>query len=362
MLIDKFNPLEDDMITILDKEGKVTNKDLIPDIDDDKLLNMYKTMVLTRIADTKALQYQRQGRMLTYAPNKGQEAAQIGSAAAVEQNDWLVPAFRELGAWLYKGISIDQFYLYWYGNEEGSRFDENTKVLPMVVPIASQLNHAVGIGMASNIKKEKDVTLAYVGDGGTSEGEFHEALNFAGVFNTPNVFIIQNNQWAISVSRKVQTKAKTLSQKALAYGIPGIQVDGNDILAVYAATKEAIDRARNGEGPTLIEAVTYRIGPHTTSDDPTIYRDDKEVEEWSMKDPLTRFQKYLIDKSLWSKEKDEKLREEYSDMITKTFKKVEKKGKETNLEDIFKYHYEEMPQNLKEQYEERKRYFEGGVE
>lgn len=360
MLIENFNPLEDDMITILDKEGKIVREDILPEIEDDKLLKMYKTMLFTRIIDTKTLQYQRQGRMLTYAPNKGQEAAQIGSVAATEKEDWLVPAFRELGAWLYKGVSLEQIYLYWYGNEEGSRFEEDVKVLPISVPIASQLNHAVGIGMATNIKKENEVTLAYVGDGGTSEGEFHEALNFAGVFNTPNVFVIQNNQWAISVSRNIQTKSETLAQKAIAYGIPGIQVDGNDILAMYAVTKEAVERARNGEGPTLIEAVTYRLGPHTTSDDPTIYRKDEEVEEWALKDPLTRFQKYLIDKGLLTQEEDEKLREEYSDEVTKTFKKIEKTGSDTKLIDIFKYTYEEMPPNLQEQYEEIKRYYEGG--
>lgn len=360
MIIDKFNPLEDEMISILDKEGNIVREDILPEIADDKLMKMYKTMLLTRIADSKALQYQRQGRMLTYAPNKGQEAAQIGSVAATEKEDWLVPAFRELGAFLYKGISLQTFYTYWYGNETGSKFEDDEKVLPMVVPIASQLPHAVGIGMASNIKGEKDVALAYVGDGGTSEGEFHEALNFAGVFHTPNIFVIQNNQWAISLPRHKQTAAKTLAQKAIAYGIPGVQVDGNDILAMYAVTKEAVERARNGQGPTLIEAVTYRLGAHTTSDDPTIYRKDEEVEEWALKDPLTRFQKYLIDKGLWSKEKDEKLREEYSDEVTKTFKEVEKTGSDTELIDIFKHTYKKMTPNLEEQYESQKKFFEGG--
>ncbi|MBS4537708.1 pyruvate dehydrogenase (acetyl-transferring) E1 component subunit alpha [Clostridium sp. D2Q-11] len=360
MIIQNFNPLEDEMVTILDKEGEVVREDILPDIEDDKLKHMYKTMLFTRIIDTKTLQYQRQGRMLTYAPNKGQEAAQIGSVAAIEKEDWLVPAFRELGAWLYKGVSLDQIYLYWYGNEEGSRFEKDVKVLPISVPIASQLNHAVGIAMATNIKKENDVTLAYVGDGGTSEGEFHEALNFAGVFNTPNVFIIQNNQWAISVSRNIQTKSETLAQKAIAYGIPGVQVDGNDVLAMYAVTKEAVERARRGEGPTLIEAVTYRLGPHTTSDDPTIYRTNEEVEEWALKDPLTRFQKYLLDKGILTQEEDEKLRDEYADQVTQTFKKIEKTGADTKLIDVFKYNYAEMPPNLKEQYEEQKRYYEGG--
>src|SRR5699024_9656784 len=173
-----------------------------------------------------------------------------------------VPALRELGAWLVRGVPLKNIYLYWYGNEWGSYMPEGVKVLPISVPIASQYQHAAGIGMANNIKGEKNVVLTYVGDGGTSHGDFHEALNFAAVFKAPVVFIIQNNQYAISVPRSEQTASKTLAQKAIAYGMPGILVDGNDIFAMYSATKEAIDRARNGEGPTLIEAYTYRLGAH----------------------------------------------------------------------------------------------------
>lgn len=357
MLTEKFNPLKEEMLNILDYEGNIVDANLEPFIENDNLLKMYHTMVLAKVADIKALQYQRQGRMLTYAPNRGQEAAQVGSIAAIEKSDWLVPAFRELGAWLYKGVSLEQIYLYWYGNEIGSKFSEDVKMLPVSVPIASQLNHATGIAMASKIKGENDVAIAYVGDGGTSQGEFHEAVNFAAVFHAPVIFLIQNNQWAISVPRSMQTKSKTLAQKAIAYGIPGIQVDGNDVLAMYAATKEAVDRARRGEGPTIIEAVTYRLGPHTTSDDPTIYRDDSEVKEWEKKDPIERFKKYLIDKGLWSEEKDKALYEEYESYVGETFKKVEESGL-VSLEDVFKYTYAEMTPNLIEQYEEYKKYLE----
>lgn len=357
MLTDRFNPLKEEMLSILDKDGKIINESLHPLIENDNLLRMYKTMLLTKVADIKALQYQRQGRMLTYAPNRGQEAAQVGSIAATKENDWLVPAFRELGAWLYKGVPLEQIFLYWYGNEMGSKFPDDIKMLPVSVPIASQLNHATGIAMASKIKGEKDVAIVYVGDGGTSQGEFHEAVNFAAVFNAPVIFLIQNNQWAISVPRGIQTKSKTLAQKAIAYGIPGIQVDGNDVLAMYAATKEAVERARNGEGPTLIEAVTYRLGPHTTSDDPTIYRDDSEVKEWEKRDPIERFKKYLIDKGIWSEEEDKKQYEEYENYVGETFKKVEESGL-VPLEDIFKYTYAEMTPNLVEQYEEYKKFLQ----
>ncbi|HBG02434.1 MAG TPA: pyruvate dehydrogenase (acetyl-transferring) E1 component subunit alpha, partial [Firmicutes bacterium] len=253
MLVEQYGPLKGKMLQILDRDGVIVQPELIPDLEDQKWLELYKVMVKTRSADDKAIQLQRQGRMLTYAPNTGQEAAQVGSAAAMSDNDWLVPAFRELGAWLYRGVDLESVYLYWYGNELGSRFPEGVRVLPIAVPIASQLQHAVGIAMASNIKGEDDVTVAYVGDGGTSIGDFSEALNFAGVFNAPVVFIIQNNQYAISVSREKQTKAETLVQKAVAAGIPGVLVDGNDLFAMYAVTKEALNRARLGGGPTLLE-------------------------------------------------------------------------------------------------------------
>ena len=351
MLTEKYNSLNKEMFSVLDKDGMVINEELLPIIEKEKLILLYKTMLHSRIADSKALQYQRQGRMLTYAPNHGEEAAQVGSIAATEERDWLVPAFREMGAWLYKGVPLEQIYLYWYGNELGSKFPPNVKMLPISVPIASQLNHATGLAMASKIKGEDHVTIAYVGDGGTSQGEFHEALNFASVFSSPVVFVILNNQFAISVGRASQTRSETLAQKGIAYGMPNILVDGNDVLAMYAATKEAVDRARNGGGPTLIEAYTYRIGAHTTSDDPTLYRKDEEVEEWKKKDPITRMKKYLIDKDMWSEEEDLKETESYESFVNDAFKKVEASGI-VPLEDIFKYQYEKMTPNLVQQYEE----------
>jgi pyruvate dehydrogenase E1 component alpha subunit len=356
-LIKKFDPLKKKMFRVLDQDGNIVDEKLVPKISDDELIKIYKTMLLGRIADTKAVQYQRQGRMLTYAPNMGQEAAQVGVVAATEAKDWLVPSFRELSAMLYKGTPLEQMFLYWYGNEMGSKFPEDVKVTPISVPIASQLNHAAGIAYASKYKGLDEVAVGYVGDGGTSHDEFHEALNFAGVFQVPAIFIVQNNQFAISFSRENQTQSETLAQKAVAYGIPGIQVDGNDPLAMYAATLEAVNRARKGEGPTLIEAVTYRLGSHTTSDDPTIYRDDKEVEEWKLKDPLIRMKKYLINKGTWTEEDEEKQKEEYTAFVNETFKKVENSGL-VPLEDVFNYHYKELPKHLEEQYNEYKEYLD----
>ena len=349
MLFKKYDPLKKKQLQILDAEGNIVEPELEPKLDKEMLLKMYKTMALGRVADIKALQYQRQGRMLTYPPNRGQEAAQVGAMAALEPKDWLSPAFRELNAMLYRGVNLEQIYLYWYGNEWGNHFDENVRVLPVNVIIGSQVNHAAGLAYASKVLNKKEVTIATIGDGGTSHGEFYEGLNFAASFDVPLVVVIQNNQWAISTPRSKATKAETLAQKAVAFGIPGIQVDGNDILAMYVATKTAVDYAREGNGPVLIEAVTYRLGAHTTSDDPTIYRKDEEVKAWELKDPMIRFKKYLIDKGYWSEEEDQKLEEENTAYVGETFKKVEQTG-EANLIDIFQFTYKEMTPQLEEQY------------
>ncbi|NLY45658.1 MAG: pyruvate dehydrogenase (acetyl-transferring) E1 component subunit alpha [Tissierella sp.] len=359
MRLEDYNPLENKEFSILNSDGEIINEKDLPDFTDEELLYLYKTMLYTRTIDEKALSYQRQGRMLTYAPNTGQEAAQVGSAYAMKDEDWLVPAFRELGAWLVKGVPLKNIYLYWYGNEWGSYMPEGVRVLPISIPIASQLQHAAGIGMANNIKGEKSVAVGYVGDGGTSEGDFHEALNFAAVFKAPVVFIVQNNQYAISTHRNIQTMSKNIAMKAVAYGMPGILVDGNDIFAVYAATKEAIERARNGEGPTLIEAYTYRLGAHTTSDDPTKYREDEEVEKWKPKDPILRFKIYLKNKGILTDEWEEKTLDELEKEVMSTFESIENKS-DTEIDDIFKYHYETMPPQLEEQLTEYKSFLEGG--
>lgn len=359
MRFEIINELENKQFSILDKDGKIVNKEDLPALTGEELIHLYKTMLYSRTIDNRALSYQRQGRMLTYAPNIGQEAAQVGSAYAMSKDDWLVPSFRELGALLIRGVPLEKIYLYWYGNEWGSHLDKELKVLPVSVPIASQYQHATGIAMANNIKGENSVAVAYVGDGGTSHGDFHEALNFAAVFKAPVVFIIQNNQYAISLSRDKQTASKTLAQKALAYSMPGILVDGNDIFAMYSATKEAIDRARDGGGPTLIEAYTYRLGAHTTSDDPTIYRDDSEVEEWKVKDPIKRFKKYLLSKDIITEEWEDNIKSELDKKVVSIFEEIENSS-DTVVEDIFKYQYKEMTPQLVEQLKDYQDFLEGG--
>jgi len=356
MFLKSFDPLKDDMIQIMDKDGNIVKPEWMPEISNEELLRIYKTMRLSRIIDEKTLQYQRQGRMLTYAPNLGQEATQVASIAAARQTDWVAPSFRELGIWLYKGAPLKNIFLYWFGNEMGMHMPEEVRILPVSVPIASQMQHATGLAFAARYRGLDDIAIAYVGDGGTSQGDFHEAMNFAAVQSLPNVFIVQNNQFAISTRRKIQTKSSTIAQKALAYGMPGIQVDGNDVFAMYAVTKEAVERARSGDGPTLIEAYTFRMGAHTTSDDPTVYRDDSEVEAWKDKDPIDRFRKYLMANNLWDDAQEAAYSAEQEKFVKETFEAVETTGL-TSLEDTFDYVYAKKTPILEAQYQAKKAFY-----
>ena len=359
MIAKKYDASKDKQFQILDQNGKVVNEKFEPNLPKETLLKMYKTAVLGRNADIKALQYQRQGRMLTYAPNMGQEAAQIGVAAAMEPQDWNSPMYRELNLQLYRGVTLESVFLYWYGNERGSIRPDGVRVLPTNIIIGSQSNLAAGLAMASKIRKQPEVTVFTIGDGGTAHGEFYEGLNFAATFNAPVVGVIQNNQYAISTPVRKASKSESLAQKGVAFGIPYVQVDGNDMLAMYVVAKEAMDRARKGEGPTLIEAFTYRMGPHTTSDDPSIYRTKEEENEWAKKDPIARFKTYLINKGYWTEEEDAKLVEDVNNEIGETFKKVESYGAKVDLMEIFEHTYAEMTPQLKEQYEDMKKYLEG---
>lgn len=358
MLFKTYDPLKKKVLQILDEKGQIVNEKLEPKLPKETLLKMYKTALLGRIADIKALQFQRQGRMLTFAPNKGQEGVQVGAAAALEDRDWLSPAFRETNLYLYRGTSLEKIFLYWYGNERGSQIEDDVNNLPVNIIIGSQINIGAGLAMASKKLKKDQVVLATIGDGGTSHGEFYEGLNYAASFDAPLVVLIQNNQYAISTPRAKATKAETLAQKSYAFGIPGIQVDGNDPLAVYVAVKEAADHARSGKGPVLIEAITYRMGPHTTSDDPSLYRTKEEEQEWEKKDPLVRFKQYLIDKKVLTEKEDKKLDEEYNDYVNEVFQKVEGYGANVELEEIFEHTYADWTPQLKEQYEAHKKYLE----
>ena len=253
-------------LQILDENGNC-DEALRPPLSHEDINKLYEWMVLARVFDEKAFKLQREGRLGTYASILGQEAAQVGSAFALRPNDWMFPSFREPGASFVRGLPMRMILQYWAGDERGSLIPEELNDFPITIPVGTQIPIAVGAAWAAKLKADQIVVLCYMGDGATSKGDFHEGLNFAGVFTVPVVFVCQNNQWAISVPLKRQTAAKTLAQKAIAYGLPGVQVDGNDIFAVYRATHEAVNRARDGRGPTLVECVTYRLGDHTTADD-----------------------------------------------------------------------------------------------
>ncbi len=339
-------------LSILDEKGNL-DKTLEPDLDGEVLLKLYRFMLLARRFDERLLSLQRQGRIGTFPPVTGQEAAHLGAVAALRPEDWMIPAFRETAAELWRGRSMESVILYNNGFAEGVEIPGDRNDFPIAVPVGSQILHAVGIAWAIQYRGKDDVAMVFFGDGATSQGDFHEGLNFAGVFQLPVVFVCQNNQWAISVPRSRQTRSKTLAQKALAYGIPGIQVDGNDILAVYRAAADAVERARRGKGATLIECVTYRMSVHTTADDPKRYRDDKEVEAWRGRDPLARFQKYLTSKGLLPPESVEAEESAVKTQIQAAVEAAEDRMKTLGDPlDMFHHAYAEMPPHLEEQRED----------
>ncbi|MGV8074731.1 MAG: pyruvate dehydrogenase (acetyl-transferring) E1 component subunit alpha [Syntrophobacteraceae bacterium] len=351
-------PYRVNYLSILDEVGQL-DKELEPDMPAKLLMKLYRAMILGRRFDDRLLTMQRQGKIGTFAPIKGQEASQLGAAAALESEDWLVPAFREMAAELMRGKPLENVLLLYGGFNEGAYIPEGVNNLPVSVPVGSQMLHAAGIGYGIKYRKEKRVVMTFFGDGATSEGDFHEAMNFASVFQAPVVFICQDNQWAISVPRSKQTRSKTLAQKALAYDMPCMVVDGNDILACYAAAKEAVERARAGGGPTMIECLTYRMSVHTTADDPKKYRKEEEVREWVKRDPIDRFQKYLKRKRLLSQKEIDSIEEEVKAEIKEAEEKWERKtAMPIDPLDMFDFSYAELPPNLRRQREELKRELE----
>jgi 2-oxoisovalerate dehydrogenase E1 component alpha subunit len=269
-------------------------------VGEDRLTWLYETMMATRGLDEEFVNLQRQGQLALFPSCRGQEAAQVGCAAALRDDDWLFPQYRELGAFLVRGIEPAGIGLMWRGTWHGGLGFLERAVAPMSIPIGTQALHAVGAAIASKMLGDGGVTVAFVGDGATSEGDVHEALNLAAVQQAPCLFYVQNNQWAISVPLEDQLRAPSIAHRAIGYGMPGIRVDGNDVLACLSVVAEAARRARDGGGPTLIEAVTYRLGPHTTSDDPTRYRSEEEVTAWEALDPIPRFRAYLERRRVWS--------------------------------------------------------------
>ena len=295
------------MTRYIDESGRTVGE--LPEFANDRdfLTTLYGDMVLTRAFDEKAIALQRTGRLGTYASCLGQEAIGVGLARAMNEDDVLLPSFREHGAQLIRGVQLTELFQYWGGDERGNAFTAVAHDFPVSIPVASHFPHAAGVALAMAIRKERGVAVAVAGDGATSKGEFYEALNLIGVWKLPAVFVVNNNQWAISVPRSEQTASETLARKAVAAGLPGERVDGNDVVAVHDAALRALDRARNGEGPTLLEYVSYRLSDHTTADDASRYREEAEVSENWKKEPIGRLRAYLTTTQAWSVDEEEQL-------------------------------------------------------
>lgn len=314
------------------------------------LVDTYRYMTLVRVFDTKAVALQRTGKMGTYASILGQEAVSTAAGQAMREEDAFFPSYREYGAMLQRGVKMADIFAYWGGDERGSDF-ANKYDFPLCVPISSQLLHAAGAAYAFKYRKQPRVAVTMCGDGGTSKGDFYEALNLAGDWQLPVVFLINNNQWAISVPRSAQTHTQTLAQKAIAAGIPGEQVDGNDVIAVRYAIEKAIERARRGEGPTLIEAITYRLCDHTTADDAKRYRPDSEVEQAKQEEPLIRLRTYLTQQGAWSEAAEKQLLQECSEQVEKAVEEYLNMTPQATTA-MLDYLYAELPAAYQDQWDE----------
>ncbi len=347
-------------LQLLDEHGKLDEK-LAPKGDpsrltDEQALFLFERMIDYRTLDEVAFKLQRSGRMYTYPQNKGQEAVALGVGAAMKKgSDYLVPCYRENAALFLHGLDPKYILLHWAGDERGNAIpqqslhgEKGVNVSPIAIPIGTQMLHATGMAWAYKLRKEDKVVATFFGDGATSEGDFHEAMNFATVFNVPCIFVCQNNHWAISVPRDQQMNSETVAQKAFAYGAHAIQVDGNDIFAVYKVIKEARERAANGAGVTFIEAITYRLADHTTADDARRYRADAEVESWKAKDPMIRLRKYLESQGLWDDAKQTAAMER-AEAWTKQIVDVVLNYPAPHRNEMFDHVYAEMPEELRRQ-------------
>jgi pyruvate dehydrogenase E1 component alpha subunit len=344
------------LLTALRDDGTV-DPALDPDLGRPDLQFLFRKMLLLRALDEKAINLQRSGRIGFYVPCAGQEAAEIGSGFALKEGDWIFPSYRDHGVALLRGYPLSSLFGQLFGNTSDTTkgrqmpnhwCDRSINLVSVSSPVATQLPQAVGAAYASKLRGEKVAAIAYFGDGGTSTGVFHVAMNFAGVYWTPTVFFCSNNQYAISVPVSRQTASDSIAQKAAAYGFEGVRVDGNDILAVTKVTRDALAKARAGGGPTLIEAVTYRMGPHSTADDPTRYRADEELAEWAKQDPVRRFTEYLKRAGIVDERMEEAVAEEVREEIGKAVNTCEAAppvSPDSLVEDV----YEEIPLHLAEQ-------------
>lgn len=331
---------------VMDDNGNLFDADYEAMIDKQLAEAFYYHMYRIQTFDKKAINLQRQGRIGTYPPFGGQEAAQVGSALALEKGDWMFPTYRDHGATLTFGQDMTRMFLYWNGRVEGCIPPEDKHIFPAAVPIATQLPHAVGAAWAEKKKGTENIAIAYFGDGATSEGDFHEGMNFASVFQTPTIFFNQNNGYAISVPIEKQMNSGTIAQKGLAYGMPSVRIDGNDVFSVYFATKKAIENARKGNGPTLIEAVTWREGAHTTADDPSKYRAEGLGDD--IVSPMVRLQRFMENQDLWDNKAITSIHEKIESEVDEAIQAMENYPK-ARVDDMFDHVYKELPEQLQKQ-------------
>lgn len=333
-------------VSILDEHGEFDaklGKGLIPD---DDAVRLYEHMAICRHLDEVAFKLQRSGRMGTYPQNMGQEATSLGAAYALRTDDWLVTCYRENAGLFWRGLPMEYVLLHWMGDERGNQIPEGLHVTPLAIPIGTQMLHATGLAWAAKYRKTDGIACTFFGDGATSEGDFHEAANFAANLDLPVIFFCQNNGWAISVPTKIQCSAPTIAQRGLAYGMDCVQCDGNDIFAVVKVMRDAIKRARENKRPTFIEALTYRLGDHTTADDARRYRDEKELAAWKNRDPLARLGNYLRKRKLWDDKKEAAIQERAKAEISAVVERAEHIAA-PHANDFFDSMYAEMPEHLR---------------
>jgi len=348
---------DDEPFSILADDGTIKPGTRAPEITDEAALKLYRGMLQVRLVDDRMMKLQRQGRLGFAMSSLGEEATHFGVAFALRDSDWIFPSYREPGVFFWRGYTLKEYVNQLHGNAEdpikGRQMPVHhsanwLNIVSISSPVGTQIPQATGMAMAARISKRDDVALVYFGEGATSTGQFHVGMNFAGVYKSPCIFFCRNNGWAISTPGSKQTAAKSVAIKALAYGMPGIRVDGNDLLAVIAVMQDAVERARAGQGPTLIEAVTYRRGGHSSSDDPSVYRDPSEPKEWEAKDPLERWRRYLETRKLWTQELHDQYSQEITDELMAAVKRAGELGNpdvETMFDDVFS----ELPPHLQEQ-------------
>lgn len=335
-------------VSILDEHGQFDQKLGKGLISDEDLIRLYEHILTCRQYDEVAFKLQRSGRMGTYPENRGQEATSLGAAYALHNDDWLVPCYRENAGLFWRGLPMEYVLLHWMGDERGNQIPAGLNITPLAIPIGTQMLHAVGLAWASKYRGEENIACTFFGDGATSEGDFHEACNFAANLNIPVIFFCQNNGWAISVPSKIQCSAPTLAQRGLAYGMDCIQVDGNDIFAVVKVVRDAAKKARAEKRPTFIEAVTYRMGDHTTADDARRYRDPEELEMWKQRDPALRIRNYLVERKLWDDSKQEAAAARAKEAVAAAVRRAEEIAA-PEAKDFFDAMYAELPDDLRRQ-------------